>query len=656
MRLLHAKERDLREFPSDSIPRYAILSHTWGEQEISLQDIKASDAEELQGYEKVKMTCSYAMKRGIEYVWIDTCCIDKTSSAELSEALNSMYRWYQEAEECYAYLADVSLSHINTWPNIENGEFQTSKWFTRGWTLQELIAPERVIFLNKKWHEIGTKSRLHPILSQITRIPGNFLLGEDLNHASIAQRMSWASRRRTTRKEDLAYSLMGIFGIYMPMLYGEGERAFIRLQEEIMKISDDHSIFAWKSIENDSGRVAILATSPAAFAESSSIIPTNPAFAMRSPAILTSRGIYLSLQLVSDTKNDKRAILQCTEKGKENKRFAIYLKDILLNNKDFVRVKSTELELINVDSSDPSKYPSKTLYIRQWLPIYNQKRGNTSTCEIKLGNMAEEGVASYITNRNPYCELATNQITMNILDIPDGIFGRLFIVCYDGNFFQVLLKKYKGSIFVEIATTITSSTDKGHNACSRAESQQKQDQILEKLGNGQTVHIAIEEQIHLRYGRQRFMEVVKISYPNKIGQTWLEHMIIWGDQVEKELLWCAADRGVHTLVNQMLDENKADMDLLDDNGRTILSRAAEGGSERLVKELLEKGANATARDTKGRTPLSYAAGAGNQSVVELLLSKFSTAEQKDESWNWKLLSRNTSRAPTERVFFGDTEL
>jgi len=479
VRLLHTEERVLQEFPSDLIPPYAILSHRWGEQEISLQDIKADGAEKLRGYEKVKMTCSFAWERGFKYVWIDTCCIDKASSAELSEAINSMYRWYQEAEVCYAYLADVSLSADNTKIDVANHEFRNSEWFTRGWTLQELLAPESLIFLNQEWHEIGTKSTLQPIISQITRIPGNFLLGEDLDHASIAQRMSWASGRITTRKEDLAYSLMGIFGIYMPMLYGEGERAFIRLQEEIMKISDDHSIFAWKSTEVHSRAVAILATSPAAFAESSNTIPTNSAFARRSPAILTSRGIYLSLHLASESKKDKRAILECTEKGKENKRFAIYLRDILLNNEDFVRVKSTELELVNFGSSDLLKYPLKSLYVRQWLPIHNQKRGNTSTCEVRLGDITKEDAASCITNHNQYCELANGQITMSISAIHDGIFGRLFVMCQDGNFFQVLLKKYEESLFVEIATAITSSTNKEHSAPSKAESQENQDQIAE---------------------------------------------------------------------------------------------------------------------------------------------------------------------------------
>ena len=166
-----------------------------------------------------------AVADGFDYIWIDTCCIDKTSSAELSEALNSMYRWYQEAEECYAYLADVPHNSINRATGV-TGPSWKSRWFTRGWTLQELIAPLSVIFLNSEWQEIGTKSNLQRDISEITGIPSSFLLGDDLRHASIAQRMSWASKRETTRIEDLAYYLMGLFGIYMPMLYGEGERAY----------------------------------------------------------------------------------------------------------------------------------------------------------------------------------------------------------------------------------------------------------------------------------------------------------------------------------------------------------------------------------------------------------------------------------------------
>ncbi|KAH8665740.1 heterokaryon incompatibility protein-domain-containing protein [Tricladium varicosporioides] len=227
---------DWLKFGSREVPEYAILSHTWGTEEVTLQDIKTSNSVGLEGYKKVRKACSVAAANGFEYIWIDTCCIDKTSSAELSEALNSMFRWYQEAEKCYAYLADVPHHSSNQNSSVIRPEFLHSRWFTRGWTLQELIAPLSVIFLDNEWQEIGTKPDLQEEISEITGIPGDFLLGDDLRHASIAQRMSWASKRETTRIEDLAYCLMGLFGIYMPMLYGEGERAFIRLQEEILRL------------------------------------------------------------------------------------------------------------------------------------------------------------------------------------------------------------------------------------------------------------------------------------------------------------------------------------------------------------------------------------------------------------------------------------
>ncbi|KAH8803578.1 heterokaryon incompatibility protein-domain-containing protein, partial [Xylogone sp. PMI_703] len=237
MRLLITEgELSLKEFGGKEVPPYAILSHTWGEKEVTLEDIKRGNAKDNAGYVKVQGACNKAATDGYEYIWIDTCCIDKASSAELSEAINSMYRWYEEAEVCYAHLADVP----------SKAKFAESRWFTRGWTLQELIAPSTLKFVNEQWKEIGTKSSLGLELSQITGVPVGILLGkDDLESASIAQRMSWASKRETTRDEDIAYCLMGIFGIHMPLIYGEGQRAFIRLQEEIMKVSDDHSLFAW---------------------------------------------------------------------------------------------------------------------------------------------------------------------------------------------------------------------------------------------------------------------------------------------------------------------------------------------------------------------------------------------------------------------------
>ncbi|KIK23739.1 hypothetical protein PISMIDRAFT_57894, partial [Pisolithus microcarpus 441] len=235
---------------------YAILSHRWGaevnyEEMIGLMKMEEEEREEVEkrhGYQKIIKSCEQAMKDGYEWLWVDTCCIDKRSSAELSEAINSMYRWYQNAQVCYAYLNDVGESTFPT--KKDDNKFAESngwpEWFVRGWTLQELIAPKEVKFFNKDWVHIGNKRQLEPMLEKATGIPRevlrNGLAGKRL---SVAKIMSWAAERKTTRVEDRAYSLMGLFGVYMPMLYGEGKMAFQRLQLEIIRRSSDQSIFAW---------------------------------------------------------------------------------------------------------------------------------------------------------------------------------------------------------------------------------------------------------------------------------------------------------------------------------------------------------------------------------------------------------------------------
>ncbi|KAI5985043.1 heterokaryon incompatibility protein-domain-containing protein, partial [Pisolithus albus] len=240
----------------DTTTRYAILSHRWGaevnyEEMIRLMKMEEEEREGVKqrhGYQKIIKSCEQAMKDGYGWLWVDTCCIDKRSSAELSEAINSMYRWYQNAQVCYAYLNDVGES---TFPSrANNKKFAESngwpEWFVRGWTLQELIAPKEVKFFNKDWVHIGNKRQLEPTLERTTRIPRGVLRsGLAGKRLSVAQIMSWAAERRTTRVEDRAYSLMGLFGVNMPMLYGEGKKAFQRLQLEIIRISSDQSIFAW---------------------------------------------------------------------------------------------------------------------------------------------------------------------------------------------------------------------------------------------------------------------------------------------------------------------------------------------------------------------------------------------------------------------------
>ncbi|SCO92242.1 related to beta transducin-like protein [Fusarium oxysporum] len=261
MRLVNTETIQLEFLNDDNVPEYAILSHTWEQEEVLFQDMGRDTAKSKKGYAKLESCCRVARENGFEYIWDDTCCIDKTSSVELSEAINSTYWYYQEASICYVYLADISTI----------SEISNSRWFTSGWTLQELIAPSSMIFFDKDWRELGTKISLVHVLSQRTNIPESIHCdSEELETTSIAQRMSWAADRVTTRKEDGAYSLMGIFGINMPLLYGEGDKAFYHLQEEIMRVSDDHSPFAWKAI---AARGGLLAPTPAAFRGSGNIIP-----------------------------------------------------------------------------------------------------------------------------------------------------------------------------------------------------------------------------------------------------------------------------------------------------------------------------------------------------------------------------------------------
>jgi hypothetical protein len=237
MWLLNTNTLEL-EYVGSKVLEYAILSHTWGEEEgkeVTFDEIGTPKAELKTGYQKIEACCNQAKSDGYRYVWIDTCCIDKKSSSELSEAINGMYSYYRDAEKCYAYLCDV--------PDVE---FADSRWFTRGWTLQELVAPKDVVFFNQKWEEIGRRAELKDKLEKITKIGERFLdKPEAVFSASVAERMSWASRRKTRREEDIAYCLLGIFGVHMPLLYGEGNKAFMRLQLELLALSNEQTIFAW---------------------------------------------------------------------------------------------------------------------------------------------------------------------------------------------------------------------------------------------------------------------------------------------------------------------------------------------------------------------------------------------------------------------------
>ena len=232
----------------DNIPQYAILSHTWGadSEEVIFEDLKNGTGERKPGYRKIRFCGEQAIRDGLQYFWVDTCCIDKRNNTELVEAINSMFRWYRNATKCYVYLLDISTSDPDlAGPSLQSWQlaFRESRWFTRGWTLQELIAPQSVEFFCSNGHRLGDKKSLERQLHDITGIAVPALRGNSLSAFSVKDRMSWAENRETKCEEDRAYSLLGIFDISMSPIYGEGaERAFERLKDELFKRSRKHQL------------------------------------------------------------------------------------------------------------------------------------------------------------------------------------------------------------------------------------------------------------------------------------------------------------------------------------------------------------------------------------------------------------------------------
>jgi hypothetical protein len=246
MRLLYRNDEDrysFAEYFDRAIPPYAILSHTWGKisQEVTLRDMMEDKAFQKVGYQKIEFCREKAAQDNLRYFWVDTCCIDKTSSAETQDAINSMFKWYKNAARCYVYLDDVSTrtSQLNT-------VFRNSIWFTRAWTLQELIAPSSVEFFSREGVSLGSKRSRIAEIHRTTGIPIDALHGATMSVFSVDERMSWAKGRKSRREEDEAYALLGIFDVHMPIIYGEGkENAHRRLWRKIRETNNADSYPGW---------------------------------------------------------------------------------------------------------------------------------------------------------------------------------------------------------------------------------------------------------------------------------------------------------------------------------------------------------------------------------------------------------------------------
>ncbi|MCJ1278410.1 hypothetical protein MMC21_006226 [Puttea exsequens] len=394
MRLLNTSTLQLHEFIGDKVPDYAILSHTWGDEEVLFQDLPKMESRGLAGFPKISGCCSLAASEGWQYVWIDTCCIDKSSSAELSEAINSMYRWYELAQVCYVYLVDISIIDHEAESWLLKPRFAQSRWFTRGWTLQELLAPRSVVFYDKNWIEFGSKVSLEEELHAITGIKKYYLVNP--HGASIAARMSWASSRETTKLEDNAYCLLGLFGVNMPLLYGEGEKAFRRLQYEIIRYTCDESIFAWRN--KGLSKSGMFAQSPRDFVESGDIIPVKlldiefpdkrfshvVSMKRQTPYTMTNFGLSFEVpfryicEVTGQADGQKAevqscvAALACARSSSQEKPLAVELEDWL--GQGVVRANPTRLQYFNKPSNCSMISSSPQTYYVQELTVSNNAK------------------------------------------------------------------------------------------------------------------------------------------------------------------------------------------------------------------------------------------------------------------------------------------
>ncbi|PQE20984.1 HET domain-containing protein [Rutstroemia sp. NJR-2017a BBW] len=421
----------------------------WQAGEVTLQDLANPKSSTKPGYAKITACCLQAAKDGYEYTWIDTCCIDKTSSAELSESINSMFKWYQQAGICYAYLSDISIApetHLTecespAWvngtplsqpvapmsgywsgsislpsccpessrpaspvgdgsnegfepfsaaPNLTSAIFE-SQYFSRGWTLQELIAPKEVVFYSGDWQKISTKKELIDGLSYTTGIDAAALRGEPLASFSVANRMSWASRRQTTREEDMAYCLLGLFDVNIPLLYGEGRvKAFIRLQEEIMKAINDPTLFASHPDGNHQSQyIGLLAESPTWF-ESSRTTEIYEDTSRQYPARLTNIGISIQLPIF-EWGDTTIGWLGCQiETNKHRGSAGIFLAKVEGHENTYLRCSRPEkcpwltvVENLHVHRHNEDKIKTREILILHKAPLWY--KNNESLLELCIG-------------------------------------------------------------------------------------------------------------------------------------------------------------------------------------------------------------------------------------------------------------------------------
>ncbi|KAL9107300.1 MAG: hypothetical protein Q9227_007752 [Pyrenula ochraceoflavens] len=421
MRLMNTETLELEEFSDAEVPEYAILSHRWGSEEVEFSHMISNAAHNRRGYSKIVRFCEISQSKGFKYGWVDTCCINKGNSSELIQSINSMYKWYAKSTICLAYLPDVS-------PTMT--EIGDSEWWQRGWTLQELIAPKALEFYNADWDYIGSKHELHQQIHQITGISPDVLNGASPSECSIAQRMSWAANRITTHTEDRAYSLLGLFDVSLPMIYGEGSKAFLRLQEEIIRKSDDHSIFAWRHgfPPTPRARCGLFATSPSAFKACQDVVRAPAVLSPKNEFSMTNQGLAIELALIPYSMQTYLAILNCGQRNSPWKRLGILLEK-LSSGSHYARVCIGHAAVVSIylPQLQTWDYQCHRVYVRQELQESSTKEILENRQQtFVLRNVDVHGFGVDDVNFATVASRDDRRLASrdpHLMQIPDGLYG-----------------------------------------------------------------------------------------------------------------------------------------------------------------------------------------------------------------------------------------
>jgi len=448
------------EFIGSDIPPYAILSHAWGEEEVTFQELGKPDSAMKKGYAKINQTCRLAARDGHQWVWVDTCCINKESSTELSEAINSMFHWYQQAKVCYVYLEDLDPG-----ADLET-DLRKCRWFTRGWTLQELIAPKVVSFYDSEWNCRGTKVDLASLVSRITGVPQSLLENTTRpSDFSIASRMSWAAGRETKRVEDIAYCLLGIFDVHLTPRYGERMKAFTRLQDAIIRQpTAELTIFAWTAGSSSSppGLCSVLAESPDQFGDCGTIEQALEDSIYRD-FTPTTRGIQVdaSLRQVNPEEEDEpgsgaRIILPLYAKRTDGVGIGIYLRKI--SGSVYARDHAQQLVFMDDDFlSGELRLPVVSILLASSLA----PRYRFHATDPVLGNRCG---ALQIRLEQPKDPRLAGRLTLRADTHPFSIFPMSHWDCHDRCFFATN-SATKGWVAFTFQAILSPEYGKGSNSC-----------------------------------------------------------------------------------------------------------------------------------------------------------------------------------------------